>query len=299
MTKMTKQTSDQTLDQTSNQTLDQTSDLEQEKTTAIRAARAAGEIIRAVYKTQYTVDYKKNDSPVTIADRDANQKIHTTLTQAFPDDGWLSEETVDSPTRLSRQRVWVVDPLDGTKEFIDKIPEFAVSIGLVEAGTPILGVIYNPALDELFWSIRGQGAWCVTPSLPEQRLQVTTTARLANATVLSSRSETKRGEWKPFTSLFQARPTGGMAHKLITVARGEADATFTLIPKNEWDLCAGALLLEEAGGKITNLRGKTVIFNQPSTLLQGLVASNMSLYPQLMSVITPRLTARHKAENRQ
>ena len=275
-----------------------TTHLEQEKTYAIEAARAAGEVIRTVYQTQYRVDYKRNDSPVTIADRDANQKIHAILTEAFPDDGWLSEETIDSPARLSRQRVWVVDPLDGTKEFIDKVPEFAVSIGLVEAGAPILGVIYNPALDELFWSIRGQGAWCVKQGQAAQRLQVTTTAKLADATVLSSRSETKRGEWKPFVSLFHARPAGGMAYKLITVAQGEADATFTLVPKNEWDLCAGALLLEEAGGKITNLRGKTVIFNQPTTLLQGLVASNMHLYPQLMSLITPRLTARHKAENR-
>ncbi len=268
--------------------------LDKEKTTAIAAAHAAGAIIRDVYETTYTVSYKHNDSPVTSADRDANQKIHTIIQDAFPSDGWLSEETVDSPARLSKRRVWVVDPLDGTKEFIDKIPEFAVSIGLVEDGTPVLGVIYNPALDELLWAVRGQGAWGA-----DQPLRVTPTNRLADATVLSSRSETKRGEWKPFSSLFTAKPTGGMAHKLATLATGKADATFTLVPKNEWDLCAGAVLVEEAGGQVTNLRGKPLIFNQSTTLLQGLVASNTTLHPELMSVITPRLTARHRSENRQ
>lgn len=268
--------------------------LDKEKTTAIAAAYAAGTIIRDIYETKYTVSYKQNDSPVTIADRDANQKIHTIIQDAFPDDGWLSEETVDSPARLSKRRVWIVDPLDGTKEFIDKIPEFAVSIGLVEDGVPVLGVIYNPALDELFWAVRGQGAWGA-----DQPLRVTPTNRLADATVLSSRSETKRGEWKPFSSLFTAKPTGGMAHKLVTIATSKADATFTLVPKNEWDLCAGALLVEEAGGQVTNLWGKAVIFNQSTPLLQGLVASNTTLHPELMSIITPRLTARHRSEDRQ
>lgn len=268
--------------------------LNKEKTTAIAAARAAGTIIHDLYQTKFTVSYKKNNSPVTTADREADQKIHRIIQDAFPEDGWLSEETVDSPARLIKRRVWVVDPLDGTKEFIDKIPEFAVSIGLVEDGRPVLGVIYNPALDELFWAIRGQGAWA-----GHEPLRVTTTKRLLDATVLSSRSETNRGDWKPFCKLFMAKPTGGMAHKLATVATGKADATFTLMPKNEWDLCAGTLLIEEAGGQVTTLRDKRVIFNQSTTLLQGLVASNSSLHPELMSVITPRLTARHRSENRE
>ena len=133
----------------------------QEKDCAIDAARAAGAIIRSFYSTPYTVDYKdrSKDSPVTIADRDANQKIHEILQAAFPQYGWLSEETVDSPDRLSRQRVWLVDPLDGTKEFIDKIPEFGVSIALVENSLPVVAVVYNPIHDELFWAVRGHGTW--------------------------------------------------------------------------------------------------------------------------------------------
>ena len=275
-----------------------THQLEREKTTAVAAAQAAGTVIRAVYETKYRVDYKRNDSPVTVADRQANHRIHQIIQHAFPHDGWLSEETTDSPDRLSKRRVWVVDPLDGTKEFIDKIPEFAVSIGLIEDGRPRLGVIYYPALDELVWAARDQGAWRRTGDTSDTRLRVSPTERLAEATVLSSRSETKRGEWRPFQSLFRARPAGGMAHKLATVAKGEADATFTLVPKNEWDLCAGAVLIEEAGGLLTTLGDKPVVFNQATTLLQGLVASNRLLHPQLMAVVTPRLGQRHRAETR-
>lgn len=269
--------------------------MEKEKDIAIAAARAAGDIIRQIYATDYSVDYKSNDnSPVTVADREANQKIQEMLQGAFPDYGWLSEETVDSSDRLASRRVWVVDPMDGTQEFIQKIPEFAVSIGLVEDGRPILGVVYNPTLDQLFWAIRGQGAWC-----EEQQLRVPETPRLAEATILSSRSETKRGEWKGLTSLFRARPMGSIAYKLACLANGEADASFTLVPKNEWDICGGTLLVEEAGGIVTNLRGKPVIFNQPTTLLQGLVASNGNLHAQLLELIRPRLTDRHRAEGRQ
>jgi 3'-phosphoadenosine 5'-phosphosulfate (PAPS) 3'-phosphatase len=115
--------------------------MEKEKNCAIAAARAAGAIIRHFYTADYHVDYKGTDSPVTVADRDANSMLHELLQGAFPDYGWLSEETADSPTRLTRGRVWVIDPLDGTKEFIEKIPEFAVSVALVENGEPIIGTL--------------------------------------------------------------------------------------------------------------------------------------------------------------
>jgi myo-inositol-1(or 4)-monophosphatase len=265
--------------------------MEKEKTCAIAAAQAAGAIIRAIYTTDYTVAYKGTDSPVTVADRDANQKIHEILQGEFPGYGWLSEETADSPARLSCRRVWVVDPMDGTKEFIQKIPEFAVSIALIEGGVPVLGVAYNPTQDRLFWAVRGHGAWC-----EDRRLQVSQTERLADATVLSSRSETKRGEWADFVSLFRTRPTGSAAYKLALVASGEADATFTLVPKNEWDVCAGTLLVEEAGGTVTHLNGQSLVFNQPQTLLRGLVASNGRLHSQLLDLIVPRLAQSSPAE---
>ena len=178
--------------------------MEREKALAIAAARAAGDIIRTIYETDYTIEYKRDDnSPVTLADQEANRKIHAMLQAAFPDYGWLSEETVDSSARLTAHRVWVVDPMDGTKEFIQKIPEFAVSIGLIEAGWPLLGVVYNPSLDQLFWAVRGQGAWC-----GGRPLRVPETPDLAEATILSSRSETKRGGVERFRCSFSGPPHG-------------------------------------------------------------------------------------------
>lgn len=264
----------------------ETQNFSQEKDSAIAAALEAGAIIRSIYNTNYTVDYKGKDSPVTKADREANQKIHEILQSAFPDYGWLSEETVDSPARLTRRRVWVVDPMDGTKEFIQKIPEFAVSIALVEDGVPVVGVAYNP-VGQLYWAVRGQGAWC-----NDHRLSVSSRDRLLEATILSSRSETKRGEWDSFQGAFQTRPTGSIAYKLSLIATGEADASFTLVPKNEWDICAGVLLVEEAGGKITNLDGSPVVFNRPKTLLPGLIASNSALYDPIFALISKRYAGR-------
>lgn len=273
--------------------------LEREKDVAVAAAHAAGAIIRDVYRSDFRVQYKRGDrSPVTRADHEADREIRRRVRAAFPADGWLSEETVDSVARLGAQRVWVVDPMDGTKEFVDRIPEFCVSIALIEAGRPVVGVVYNPTLDDLFWAVRGAGAWRRDESGDDRRLQMRSTPRLADATVLSSRSETKRGEWSEFRGVFRARPMGSIAGKLASLAAGEADASFTLTPKNEWDICAGALLVEEAGGRVTTLAGTPVRFNQATTLLQGLVASNGVLHAQLLDLITPHLTDRHRAEER-
>ncbi|HVO27425.1 MAG TPA: inositol monophosphatase family protein, partial [Candidatus Margulisiibacteriota bacterium] len=124
---------------------------------ATDAARAAGAIVRRWYEGNYTVRDKAHDSPVTEADIEANQCIHTAIRAAFPADGWLSEETRDSAERLGKTRVWIIDPLDGTKEFINHIPEFCVCIGLVEYGVPVLGVEYNPVREELFAGASGGG----------------------------------------------------------------------------------------------------------------------------------------------
>ena len=119
---------------------------------------------------------------------------------AFPDYGWLSEETVDSEERLCKERVWIVDPLDGTKEFINKVPEFCVAIGLSDHGQPVVGVTYNPITNEMWWSGRGMGC-----HLGEHRAHLTRTRMLHRASVLASRSEMKRGEWE----VFRWRDEGG------------------------------------------------------------------------------------------
>ncbi|RMF88963.1 MAG: 3'(2'),5'-bisphosphate nucleotidase CysQ, partial [Nitrospinota bacterium] len=154
----------------------------------IRAGQAVLRLAREGFETAR----KSNQDPVTTADFTANRILKEMLLDPFPGYGWLSEETRDNPERLGRRRVWIVDPIDGTKEFVGNIPEFAVSVALVEAGKPVLGAVYNPARGELFTAIKGQGAW-----LNGEQIQAN--HRLTERPViLASRSEIGRGEFQPF-----------------------------------------------------------------------------------------------------
>jgi myo-inositol-1(or 4)-monophosphatase len=249
---------------------------------ATRAAREAGAVIRSLYDTDLQVLEKgdREDSPLTEADTRANELLLRHISQAFPGDGWLSEESRDSARRLTRARVWIVDPLDGTKEFVRHIPELAVCVALVEGGEPVVGVTYNPITDEMFAAARGIGA-----TLNEVPIHVSTTDALPRATLLASRSEHERGEWNRFQGRFDVEFCGSVAYKLARVAAGKADATFTLSPKNEWDVCSSAFVLECAGGRASYLDGSPIRYNQPSPRLPGMVASNGALHDQILSLL--------------
>jgi myo-inositol-1(or 4)-monophosphatase len=238
------------------------------------AALAAGEILRRHYSDRaFKVDQKGKDNPVTTADFEADHRLKEILHGGFPEYGWLSEETADDGARLRHERVWIVDPLDGTKEFIKGIPEFVVAIALAERGVPVVGVTYNPVRNELFSCARGTGVL-----LDGAPARVTPRSTLANARVLASRSETSRGEWKAYENLIKVDAIGSVAYKLALVAAGQADATFTLTPKSEWDIASGTALVIEAGGRVTDLDGQEIRFNQASVKLKGFVASNGLLH---------------------
>jgi myo-inositol-1(or 4)-monophosphatase len=252
-----------------------------EREVAARAAREAGAIIRRYYEGEITAREKSEErGPVTAADLEANARIHEVLAVAFPDDGWLSEETADSTERLAKRRVWIVDPLDGTKEFVAHIPEFCVCVALVESGRPVAAVSYNPATDRLYVATRGGGT-----TVNGAPARVSSTVRVPDAVVLASRSEDKRGEWDAFKPRVHVKLTGSVAFKLAELATGQGDATFTLTPKNEWDICAGTLLVEEAGGRVTDLEGQPLVFNQRSPLRPGMIASNGVLHEGLLRLI--------------
>jgi len=250
---------------------------------AIDAARAAGAIVRRWYDSDYTVSKKDNKSPVTEADIEANDAIQAAITAAFPEDGWLSEESRDLSARLSKRRVWIIDPLDGTREFVEHVPEFAVCIGLVDDGVPVVGVEYNPVREELFAAAQGHGV-----TLNAAAVAVSSVADLGAARVLASRSEAKRGEWDEFRDTMQVELTGSVAYKLARIAAGKADATFSLTPKNEWDVCAGAALILEAGGRMTDRYGQPLRFNQSKTKLPGLIACNAALYEPIVALLQQR-----------
>jgi myo-inositol-1(or 4)-monophosphatase len=259
---------------------------ERERAVAEAAAREAGAIVKRYYEKPIEQVAKtdkgagRDENWLTQADSESNDLLESRLRGAFPDYGWLSEETKDSPERLAKERVWIVDPLDGTREFTLRVPEFCVCVALVEKGRPVVGVEYNPATDRLYSAALGAGT-----TMNGAPARVSRTEHVALAQVLASRSEDKRGEWEPFKQYCHVVLTGSVAYKLAELSVGNGDATFTLTPKNEWDICAGSILVEEAGGQVTGLDGKPLVFNQPSPLRPGMIASNRVLHAGLMTLI--------------
>ncbi len=242
---------------------------------AINASLKAGEIIMQYYCDDYEIKEKGYHNPVTTADKEADSYLKSTLMSARPQYGWLSEETVDSKNRLNKEKVWIVDPLDGTKEFIEGVPQFVVSIALVEKGIPIIGVLHNPVTKETFHAAKGEGAY-----LDQGQYRCSIKDSTRDMVILNSRSETRRGLWEPYKKHFkELRPIGSVAYKMGLTAIGKADIFATLRPKNEWDICAGTCLINEAGGKVINLNGKDITFNNQKTLIEpGLIAGyNLSV----------------------
>lgn len=243
------------------------------------ALEAAREVLNRYTPGAIAAEYKAGHDPVTEADRTVDRILRENLLRTG--EGWLSEESVDDFSRLDKGRVWVVDPLDGTREFVQGIPEFCVSIAMVENGIPVAGGICNPATNELILGSRETGVtYNGKPAQPSPRKD------LHGALVLASRSEVKRGEWKPFESAeFKIRPMGSVAYKLGLVSAGLADLTFTLVPKNEWDVAAGAALVESAGGFVLTLDNSPLRCNQKNPLLTGLLAGGPFLRDPLLAML--------------
>lgn len=241
---------------------------------AVDAAREAGSIIMQYYKSKYEIRDKSYHNPVTTADNAADKYLRETLSKEYPEYGWLSEETVDSAERLDKSRTWVVDPLDGTKEFIEGVDHFVVSIGLVEDGEPIVGVLYNPASDELFTATKGEGAF-----LDGKELKCSYENDFKKMVILNSRSETRNGLWESYSEEFkEQRAIGSVAYKLGLTSAAKADIFASLRPKNEWDVCAGHCIVREAGGEMVTLDGKAITYNNPKTLITpGIIASSKNV----------------------
>ncbi len=234
----------------------------------LEGLRAAAEAVRPFTPGDVAFELKAvRDDPVTAADRAADEVLRRLLPR--PGEGWLSEESVDDPSRLDCERVWVVDPIDGTREFIDGIPEWCISVGLLEGGRPVAGGIFNPATDELvLGSLEDGVTYNGTPAT------VTEPEPGEPVTVLASRSEIRRGEWDRFESgRYVVEPCGSVAYKLGLVAAGRADATWTLVGKSEWDVVAGTALVRAAGGWVTLADGTDPAFNQPDPVYPNYVAA--------------------------
>jgi len=254
------------------------SDFELAKDTAIKA----GKLIFKYFNTDYDIKNKSYNNPVTTADKEADKFIKSNLLATRKNYGWLSEETKDSPDRLEKKNVWIVDPIDGTKEFIKGVPEFVVSIGLVKNGEPIIGVIYNPITKEIFYAKKNGGSF-----LNDRAIKCVAKENISEMTLLNSKTETKNKLWTPYEKFFyKLKPIGSVAYKLALVAAGKADVFATLRPKNEWDICAAHCIINESGGKLIDLHGNSRQYNLKNTRIEpGIIAGEKDAVEKVFSII--------------
>ncbi|HEV3470057.1 MAG TPA: 3'(2'),5'-bisphosphate nucleotidase CysQ [Pyrinomonadaceae bacterium] len=275
-------------------------EFENELRVAVELARAAGATALSYQAGPLRVDHKDElNEPVTQADRAVNELIVRRLSEAFPGDGILAEESADTERRLSRERVWMIDPLDGTKGFIAGTGDYAVQIGLAVGGAAALGVVYAPATDVLYWAARGHGAW-VERTIPDaesqtlvERLGVTKETSLAQMRLAESRSH--RGPRMDTV----VRALGVRAEvkrhsvgiKVGLLVERQADLYIHLSGKTkQWDTCAPEAVLAEAGGRMTDVWGDPLVYNTPDVYNRhGLVASNGAAHDLVIRRLRPLL----------
>ncbi len=240
--------------------------MERESDLLIESVREAGARAMELARTGFEVHTKKDRSPVTTADLEVERILHAMQRKHFPDDGWLSEESPDDQTRLSRPRVWIVDPIDGTKAYVNRMPEFCISAALVEQGRPVLAAVLNPSTGELFTATKGTGLRLNGAPLVSAPLHDSPPIIMVNPWELRS------GRWAALDGEVHCRPMYSIANALTMVAAGRVRAAITAEPENEWDLAAAVLLIEEGGGAIEDAAARRFLFNQPKPRFRGVVA---------------------------
>lgn len=234
----------------------------------IDAARASGEIATGFWNAAPQVwDKPDNAGPVTEADLAVDRMLHTDLLAARPDYGWLSEETTDSAARLANDRVFIVDPIDGTRDFIAGQRTWAHSLAVAEHGQITAAVVYLPLHDKLYTATH-EGAF-----LNGQPIRASAPSRIEDATVLSNKNNLTPPFWPNGLPPFAAHFRSSLAYRLCLVAEGAFDAMLTFRPTWEWDVAAGALIAAQAGAKVTDQNGKTPVFNNPHPQIKGMIVA--------------------------
>ncbi|MBI4179210.1 3'(2'),5'-bisphosphate nucleotidase CysQ [bacterium] len=224
-----------------------------------RILRAAADIVHCIYRQGTDSSRKADGSYLTRADTEANQFLQQELLRILPAAAWISEESAADADRLKKDWAWVVDPLDGTKEFVRRVPEFAISVGLVFRQQVRLGGIVNPVTGE--GAVAEVGGESRFWNLPTPRAPA---AALAEAYACVSRTETEKGLLKPYLNMVGfTQPVGSIAYKLLRVAAGVDHLTFSVEPKSEWDICGGVALLTAVGKTYRRLDGRPLRFGQP------------------------------------
>jgi len=250
---------------------------EKELSVAKEVAIEAGKIVLTYYGGDIEVELKNKREPVTKADKASNEFITGKLAELFPDDGILAEESKDDKSRMQQSRVWIVDPMDGTKEFIDKVGQFAVMVGLAVDGVPVLGVVYQPTTDMLLYAVKGQGAYSIIDG-KEERAQVSGVDKTSQMRMVISRSHRSHlvDSIKEDLGIEKEVASGSVGLKVGLLIQQKSDLYMHPNSKTkEWDTAAPQIILEEAGGVITDCWGEPLKYNKANVFNdRGFVASN-------------------------
>lgn len=272
--------------------------LQNELETAIKLARLAGQNILCHYETEFETEEKLGVDnfyePVTIADKEASRIIVDGLIDAFPDDGVLSEEEPDDQSRLSKKRVWIIDPLDGTAGFVRKDGDFAVQIGLTEKGRAILGVVFLPFHDALYYGVKGGGAFAELNNGVPFALAVSGKTDFEEMDLAASRSHRSPRLSRVIEDLGIRSEVrrGSVGLKIGLIGTQVCDLYIHLSPRSKiWDTCAPEIILEEAGGKLTDLFGFPFRYNLRDVQNHnGILATNAVSHASVVERLKPLLT---------
>ncbi len=250
----------------------------------IEAARAAGRIASAYCGTRARRwDKPDGAGPVTEADIAVNDMLQERLRAARPGYGWLSEESEDNAERLSRDRVFIVDPIDGTRNFADGGRTWAHALAVAEAGVVTAGVVYLPRRDLLYSAAAGHGAHVNgTPICPGDR------SGLHGADILATRPTMEPCHWRDGVApVFQRAHRPSLAYRMALVAEGRFDGMLTLRPCWEWDIAAGDLILREAGALCSDRTGAALRFNNPHPTQNGMIAAGSTIHAEILTALCP------------
>ena len=248
----------------------------QHRARLVQAMRMGGALALSFFGTPVRQWTKGTASPVSEADIAVNDLLRQTLCGTDCDAGWLSEESPDQPERLVRERVWVVDPIDGTRAFLAGHEDWSLSAALVESGRPVLAAVYAPVSDQFFFAAKGEGAW-----LNSVRIRATEGEQIAKTCIAGPQKLIER------LNLTQSDITvvpkiGSLALRLARVAEGRIDVALAGGNSHDWDLAAADLLVHEAGGRMTALSGEGLVYNRPQLVHQVLMAAGGARHARLL-----------------
>lgn len=251
-----------------------------------QVTREAGRIALSYFSRDIHVWEKSPDNPVSEADMAVDEFLRTTLLQNRTGYGWLSEETEDQPERLRCGRLWIVDPIDGTRAFLAGRDDWGISVALVQDQKPIIAAFYAPVKDAFYYAEAGGGA-----TKNSQRINVSRCNDLTSAKMMGDPSAFRPSKYWPvdWPETMTAEQANSIALRICQIADAQFDCCVTLRPKNDWDVAAADLILSEAGGRLTTGDGVELVFNRKKPLHQHIVAGTKPIIPALMARVKPAL----------